>query len=70
MITSELVNINGVELLHTYSTLGYEIECDGVVYGEAYDKADTDRVYTEVVADREATAEDYQKALAQLGVEV
>lgn len=70
MIKSELVNINGVELFHTFSTLGYEIECDGQIYADAYDKADSDRIYTEIVVDKEATIEDYKLALERMGVEV
>lgn len=66
---------DGVVLNRTYSDKGMMIERDGVRYSEAIDPAELGRVYTEtdepieVEAD-EATAEDYESALAEFGVKV
>lgn len=66
---------DGVVLNRTYSDAGMMIERDGVRYSEAIDPAELGRVYTEtdepieVEAD-EATAEDYESALAEFGVKV
>lgn len=54
MIVKENVTINGREFIHTYSDMGYEVERDGVVYGEAYDPVEyADRTYTEVIPENE-----------------
>lgn len=54
MIVVEKVTINDREFIHTYSDMGYEIERDGVVYGEAYDPVEyADRTYTEVIPEDE-----------------
>lgn len=66
---------DGVVLNRTYSDIGMMIERDGVRYSEAIDPAELNRQYTEtdepveIVTD-EATAEDYQSALREMGVEV
>lgn len=66
---------DGVVLNRTYSDSGMMIERDGVRYSEAIDPAELDRQYTETdepiepVTD-EATAEDYQSALREMGVDV
>lgn len=72
MIYSEIVTIRGQEYRRTYSDT-YMVARDGVEYSEAVDPIDTDRVYEESttpLADEEATTDDYQAALAELGVSV
>lgn len=65
---------DGVVLNRTYSDAGFKIERDGVVYDEAIDPADLNRIYTEtnepryVPEQEEATDADYQEALENLGV--
>ena len=66
---------DGVVLNRTYSASGMMIERDGVRYSEAIDPAELNRQYTETdepieVTTDEATAEDYQSALREMGVEV
>lgn len=66
---------DGVVLNRTYSDAGMMIERDGVRYSEAIDPAELNRQYTETDEPidgytEEATVEDYQAALAELGVEV
>ena len=48
MIISEIISENGIEYLHTYSDLGWDIERDGIIYGDAIDPVDSGRTYTEV----------------------
>lgn len=67
------VNKKGVSLTKAYSDQGVYIERDGVEYSEAIDPTDEHRVYTETdtpIDDTEATAEDYEAALENLGVEI
>lgn len=65
---------DGVVLNRTYSDAGFKIERDGVVYDEAIDPADLNRIYTEtdepryVPEQEETTDADYQEALENLGV--
>lgn len=65
---------DGVVLNRTYSDAGMMIERDGVRYSEAIDPAALGRAYTEtdesISIVEEATAEDYQNALREMGVEV
>ena len=65
---------DGVVLNRTYSDAGMMIERDGVRYAEAIDPAELNRQYTEtdepVSIEEEATVEDYQNALREMGVEV
>lgn len=65
---------DGVVLNRTYSDSGMMIERDGVRYSEAIDPAELNRQYTEtdepIEVTEEATAEDYQGALRDMGVEV
>ena len=66
---------DGVVLNRTYSDEGFMIERDGIRYSEAIDPAELGRTYTETdepIKDftDEATAEDYEAALAEMGVEV
>lgn len=69
---------DGVVLNRTYSDAGMMIERDGVRYAEAIDPAELNRQYTETdepieveeATAEEATAEDYQNALREMGVDV
>ena len=65
---------DGVALNRTYSDKGMMIERDGVRYDEAIDPAELNRQYTEtdepIETVGEATEEDYQNALREMGVEV
>ena len=74
MIVTETYKINGIEFVKTYSDAGFMVERDGVRYSEANDPAEFGRVYAEtnepIEAPEEATAEDYQNALREMGVEV
>ena len=72
MIKTEHLMINGKEFVRTYSDSGVMIERDGEFYEEAYDPADSGRTYAETdipCEDAVANAEDYEAALARLGVE-
>lgn len=61
----------GIDLIRAYSDAGYYIERDGVEYVEAIDPKDKNRTYTETEhVIEEATIEDYESALAELGVTV
>lgn len=63
----------GVELVRAYSDTGYFIEREEVMYAEAIDPKNLDRKYTETdiaIEDDEATAEDYETALQEVGVEL
>lgn len=71
MIKTETIVINDTEYLRTYSDEGYIIERDGVKYEEAVDPLNSGRVYTETseeIPTEEATIEDYEAALAEMGV--
>ena len=73
MIQTENITINGRQLTRTYSDGGYYIPRDGVRYTEAIAPADSGRAYEEtsvLIAGGEATIEDYQDALADMGVKV
>ena len=62
---------DGVVLNRTYSDLGMMIEREGVRYCEAIDPEELNRQYIETdepVYATEATEEDYQNALTELGV--
>lgn len=63
MIVTESYGLGagGVKLYRTYSDAGYKIARDGVVYDEAIDPEDTDRVYTETDERRDTQAEDDQE---------
>lgn len=72
MIKTETVVYGEKEFLRTYSDEGFYIERDGVTYEEAVDPLDSGREYTEtnvVIESEEATEEDYQEALTEMGVE-
>ena len=47
MIKTEIITINGIEYLRTFSTLGYMIERDGVQYSDAVDLVSSKHEYTE-----------------------
>lgn len=77
MIVTEyfMTRKDGVVLNRTYSDIGMKIERDGVMYDEAVDPAVLGREYTETDvpienAEDEATAQDYEAALAEFGVNV
>ena len=75
MIRSENMTINGKAFVKTYSDNGFMVERDGVCYSEAIDPVEYNRQYTETDEPvegytEEATTEDYETALAEMGVEV
>lgn len=47
MLVTNTVTINGKEFKHTYSDIGMKIKRDNVMYDEAYDPIEFDRVYEE-----------------------
>lgn len=74
-IKTETITINDKEFTRTYSDEGFYIERDGIQYSEAIDPTEykDERVYTETdipieVDEEEATIEDYQDVLKELGV--
>jgi hypothetical protein len=74
MIRQERLTIGGRDFVRTYSDAGRYVVSDetGVEYTEAYDPAELGRTYHEgdviPVEPDEATVEDYQDALIELGV--
>jgi hypothetical protein len=66
------MTINGKSFVRTFSDSGYMVERDGVRYSEAIDPAEFNRQYTETdePIEDEATAEDYQNSLREMGVKV
>ena len=75
MIVTENLTINGKAFVKTYSDAGFMVERDGVPYEEAIDPAEFGREYTESEEPvegytGEATAEDYEAALREMGVDV
>lgn len=74
MIRQEQLTIGGRAFVRTYSDAGRYVVSDetGVEYTEAYDPAELGRTYHEgdviPVEPDEATVEDYQEALTELGV--
>ena len=73
MIKTEIITINGSQLQRTWSDAGFLIERDGAQYSEAIDPIGFDRVYEETtipLEGEEATIDDYQQALSELGVSV
>lgn len=79
MIVTENMTINGVAFVKTYSDRGMMVERDGIRYSEAIDPAVFGRKYTETdepistdpeIPEDEATAEDYEAALREMGVGV
>ena len=47
MVIKEVITLNETEFNHTYSDLGFYIECDGVQYSDAIDPIDIEREYVE-----------------------
>ena len=47
MIETEMIMIDNRQLRRTWSDAGFMIERDGVMYSEAVDPVEFDRVYTE-----------------------
>ena len=74
MLKTEKVTYNGKEYIRTWSDLYVMIERDGALYEEAIDPVGSGRTYTEtdqpIVDETEATDEDYQAALRDMGVDV
>lgn len=74
MIVKTTKEINGVTYEYTYSDADMMIERDGARYSEALDPVGSGREYIEtdepIETGDEATAADYQAALAEFGVEV
>lgn len=74
MIVIENVTINGRSFVRTRSDIGMMVERDGVLYDEAIDPPEFGREYTEsetpVGGSDEVTAEDYQSALREMGVDL
>ena len=75
MIVKTTIEINGITYDHNYSDIGMKIMRDGVTYEEAVDPLKSNREYTETNEPIEgftedATNEDYQAALREMGVEV
>ena len=75
MIKTKNLTINGKPFIRTYSDSGFMVEREGVRYMEAIDPAEFNRQYTETDEriegyTEEATAEDYEAALGEMGVEV
>lgn len=73
MIKTELIVVDGRQLRRTCSDTGFMIERDGAVYSEAVDPIDSGRLYEETtipLEEEEATIDDYQQALSELGVSV
>ena len=75
MIVKTTKEINGVEYDYTYSDAGMMIARNGARYSEAVDPLGSGREYTETdevieAVTEEATAEDYENALRDMGVEV
>ena len=80
MVIRERIMINERAFVRSYSDEGRYLIRDGVAYGEAIDPAEyaEERVYAEgdIMSDddaagmggNEATAEDYQAALTEMGV--
>ena len=78
MIVTEQLTIGGRDFIRTNSDAGRYVVSDetGVEYTEAYDPAELGRTYHEgdiipvEPGDDEATVEDYQDALTELGVDL
>ena len=69
MIVTENLTINGRAFVRTYSDSGFLVERDGVCYCDAIDPAEFNRTYREAEEGaEEVTTEDYEAALAEMGV--
>lgn len=78
-IVTETYELNGRQFTRTYSDANRYVVRDGVSYSEANDLSEFGRTYTEgdllpekerTVDPDDATAEDYEAALSELGVSV
>lgn len=47
MVITEMIEINGKEFVHNYSSLGFYIERDGLQFAEAIDLPEMGHVYFE-----------------------
>ena len=73
MIKTELIMADERQLRRTWSDAGFMIERDGAMYSEAVDPIDSGCLYEETsipLEEEEATIDDYQQALSELGVSV
>lgn len=68
MLVTKEITIAERTFIQTYSDAGFYIECDGALYEEAIDLAARDYTETDILIEGAATDEDYEAALAQLGV--
>ena len=68
MLVTKEITIAERTFIQTYSDAGFYIECDGALYEEAIDLAARNYVETNILIEGAATDEDYEAALAQLGV--
>ena len=68
MIITENLTINGKAFVRTYSDSGYMVERDGVLYSDAFDPADSGRMYTEsdVLCEDDVSAEDALTELVEV----
>ena len=73
MIKTELITVDNRQLRRTWSDVGFMIERDGAQYSEAVDPIDSGCLYEETTIPleaEEATIDDYQQALSELGASV
>lgn len=74
IVTENMSREDGVKLIHTYSDEGKKLLQNetGIVYDEAIDVEGSGYTYTETdeYVEDEATEENYQEALRELGVAV
>lgn len=68
MLVTKEIKIAERTYIQTYSDAGYYIECDGALYEEAIDVVARNYTETDILIEGAATDEDYEAALAQLGV--
>lgn len=70
MIVTETVFINDKQFVKKYSDQNKYIECDGIMYSEAFDLAELKKEYTEtdilIETTNEAAESDYINALFNL----
>jgi hypothetical protein len=68
MLVTKEITIAERTFIQTYSDAGFYIECDGAMYEEAVDVVARNYTETDILIEGAATDEDYEAALAQLGV--
>jgi hypothetical protein len=79
MVRTETYELNGRQFVRTWSDAHRYVVRDGIFYGEAHDPAEFGRTYVEgelIPSEEweadpdEATTEDYEAALSDLGVKL